>query len=188
MIAINADDTDFVKAGQPLVKLDPADAQVALDQAEAQLAQTVRQVRTLYVNNGSLAAQIALREADVARAQSDIAARPGRRRRAAQPLVAHRRGRQGRVQPRRRRSSPMPRARWPRRSRRRWRRASSSPRNQALTEGTAVEQHPNVQRAAAAVREAYLALQRAELPAPVDGYVARRTRAGRPARRRPARR
>ena len=66
VIAINADDTDFVKAGQPLVKLDPADAQVALDQAEAQLAQTVREVRTLYANNGSLQAQIALREADVA--------------------------------------------------------------------------------------------------------------------------
>ena len=66
VMAINADDTDFVKAGQPLVQLDPADAQVALDQAEAQLAQTVRQVRTLYANNGSLSAQVALRQADVA--------------------------------------------------------------------------------------------------------------------------
>ena len=27
VVAIHADDTDFVKAGQPLVKLDPADAQ-----------------------------------------------------------------------------------------------------------------------------------------------------------------
>jgi membrane fusion protein (multidrug efflux system) len=33
----------------------------------------VRQVRTLYANNGSLAAQIALREADVAKAQSEVA-------------------------------------------------------------------------------------------------------------------
>src|SRR5437868_14949530 len=72
VMAIYADDTDFVKAGQPLVKLDPADAKVALDQAEAALAQTVRQVRTLYANNGSLAAQIALREADVNKAQSDL--------------------------------------------------------------------------------------------------------------------
>ena len=30
VLAIHADDTDFVKAGQPLVRLDPADAQVAL--------------------------------------------------------------------------------------------------------------------------------------------------------------
>ena len=37
VVAIGADDTDFVKAGQPLVKLDPADAQVTLDQAEAHL-------------------------------------------------------------------------------------------------------------------------------------------------------
>src|SRR3981189_977694 len=71
--AINADDTDHVKAGQLLVKLDPADAQVALDQAEAQLAQTVREVRTLYANNSTLKAQIALREADLVRAQSDVA-------------------------------------------------------------------------------------------------------------------
>ncbi|MGZ5104804.1 MAG: EmrA/EmrK family multidrug efflux transporter periplasmic adaptor subunit, partial [Usitatibacter sp.] len=47
VVAINADDTEHVKAGQVLVKLDPADARVALDQAEAQLAQTVREVRTL---------------------------------------------------------------------------------------------------------------------------------------------
>src|SRR5438105_1623186 len=73
VMAIYADDTDFVKAGQPLVKLDPADAKVALDQAESNLAQTVRQVRTLYANNGSLAAQVQLREADAVKAQSDVA-------------------------------------------------------------------------------------------------------------------
>ena len=73
VMAILADDTDFVKAGQPLVKLDPADARVSLDQAEANLAQTVRQVRTLYANNGSLGAQITLRESDVAKAQTEIA-------------------------------------------------------------------------------------------------------------------
>src|SRR5258707_1071081 len=53
VMAIMADDTDFVKAGQPLVKLDPADARLTLDQAEANLGQVVRQVRTLYANNGS---------------------------------------------------------------------------------------------------------------------------------------
>jgi membrane fusion protein (multidrug efflux system) len=47
--------------------------------------------------------------------------------------------------------------------------------NQAQTEGTSVERHPSVQVAAAKVREAWLATQRAALPAPVDGYVAKRT-------------
>ena len=64
VMAIMADDTDFVKAGQPLVQLDPADAKVALDQAEAALAQTVRQVRTLYANNGSLARRSRCAQAD----------------------------------------------------------------------------------------------------------------------------
>jgi membrane fusion protein (multidrug efflux system) len=44
-----------------------------------------------------------------------------------------------------------------------------------MTEGTSVEQHPSVLAAAAKVREAWLATQRVELPAPVDGYVAKRT-------------
>jgi len=44
VISIGADDTQFVKAGQPLVRLDPADAKVALDQSEAQLGRTVRDV------------------------------------------------------------------------------------------------------------------------------------------------
>ena len=47
VLAIGADDTDFVQAGQTLVQLDPADARVALAQADAALAQAVRQARTL---------------------------------------------------------------------------------------------------------------------------------------------
>ena len=44
-----------------------------------------------------------------------------------------------------------------------------------MTDGTSIESHPSVLVAAAKVREAYLAAQRAALPAPVDGYVAKRT-------------
>jgi membrane fusion protein (multidrug efflux system) len=47
--------------------------------------------------------------------------------------------------------------------------------NQSMTEGTSVEQHPSVLAAAAKVREAWLATQRAALPAPVSGYVAKRS-------------
>src|SRR6218665_2760315 len=72
VMAILADDTDRVQAGQPLVQLDPADGRVALEQAEAQLAQIVRQVRTLCANNGALSAQVALRDADITRARTEI--------------------------------------------------------------------------------------------------------------------
>jgi membrane fusion protein (multidrug efflux system) len=47
--------------------------------------------------------------------------------------------------------------------------------NQTLTDGTKLENHPSVEAAAAKMREAYLALHRAALPAPVDGFVAKRT-------------
>jgi membrane fusion protein, multidrug efflux system len=173
VIAINADDTDFVKTGQSLVRLDPADAQVALDQAEAQLAQTVREVRILYVNNGSLKAQIAAREADVAHAQSDLArAEDDVARRA--PLV--RTGAVGQeefnhVTAQLAASKSALLAAQSATEAAREQLAS----NQSLTENISVEQHPNVMRASARVREAYLALSRAELLAPVDGYVARRS-------------
>src|SRR5689334_17826005 len=56
----------------PLIDLDPADARVALEQAEAALAQTVREVRTLYATNGSLGAVVAQRQADLAKAGDDL--------------------------------------------------------------------------------------------------------------------
>ena len=173
VVAINADDTDHVKAGQLLVKLDPADAQVALDQAEAQLAQTVREVRTLFANNGTLKAQIALREADVARSMSELArAQDDVTRRA--PLVVT--GAVGKEEFNHV-NSQLAAARS---SVAAAQSAALAAReqlvsNQTLTDGIAIEQHPNVLRAAARVREAYLALKRADLLAPVDGYVAKRS-------------
>ena len=72
VIAIHADDTERVEAGKPLVELDPSDARVALAQAEAQLAQAVRETRTLFVNTGALNANIALRSTELARARDDL--------------------------------------------------------------------------------------------------------------------
>lgn len=173
VLAIQADDTDMVKAGQPLVKLDPADARVALDQAEAQLAQTVREVRTLYANNGTLAAQVSLRQADVARLQSDVArAQDDVNRRA--PLVAT--GAVGKEEFNHS-NAQLTSARSAVQAAES---ALSAAReqllsNQSLTDGTSVDQHPNVLRAAARVRESYLAFKRADLLAPVDGMVARRS-------------
>src|SRR5437868_14923857 len=75
VVSIGADDTQFVKAGQTLVKLDQSDASVALEQAEAQLAKTVREVRNLFATTAQLQAAVAMRETDVARASNDLARR-----------------------------------------------------------------------------------------------------------------
>ena len=173
VMAIMADDTDFVKAGQPLVQLDPLDAKVALDQAEAALAQAVRQVRTLYANNGTLSAQIALRDSDVVRAQSDIgrAADDLARRQSLTGNGAVSREELGHAETQLANAKSALAAAQAGVLAAREQLSS----NQSLTEGTSIEQHPSVLMAAAKVREAYLATQRAALQAPVDGYVAKRT-------------
>jgi membrane fusion protein (multidrug efflux system) len=171
--AILADDTDYVKAGQALVQLDPADAKVALQLAEANLAQAVRQVRGLYANNLTLEGQITVRDTDVAKAQTEVArATDDLARR--QSLVgngavskeelAHAQSQVAQA------NSALAAAKA----------AVATARdqlgsNQALTDGTKIDSHPSVQAAAAKMREAYLALHRAALPAPVDGVVAKRT-------------
>ena len=172
VVSIGADDTDYVKAGQLLVKLDPADARVALEQAEAQLAQTVREVRTLFANNSTLKAQVSLRSADLARAQADAArAQDDVNRRT--PLMAS--GAVGKEE--------FQHATAQLAAARSTVAAAQSAvvaaqeqlaASQTQTEGTSIEQHPNVQRASARVREAYLAVQRAQLVAPLDGHVAKR--------------
>ena len=173
VLSIAAEDTDYVKAGQPLVQLDPADAKVALAQAEATLAQTVRQVRTLYANNGSLAAQVRLREADIGKAQTEVArATDDLNRREAlvgNGAVSKEELNHARTQLATARSALASADAGVAAAR------EQLVSNQAMTEGTSVEQHPSVQAAAAKVREAWLASQRTTLPAPVDGYVAKRT-------------
>lgn len=173
VMAIMADDTDLVKAGQPLVQLDPADAKVALDQAEAALAQTVRQVRTLYANNGSLAAQVTLRQSDIVKAQSDIARAQDdlKRRQALTGNGAVSKEELNHAETTLANAKSAPAAAQAGVVSAREQLAS----NQSLTEGTSVEQHPSVLAAAAKVREAYLATQRVAMPAPVEGYVAKRT-------------
>jgi membrane fusion protein (multidrug efflux system) len=173
VMAILADDTDYVKAGDPLVKLDPTDTQVALDQARAALAQTVRQVRTLYANNASLSAQVAVREADVVKAQTEIA-------RATDDLNR----RQSLIQSGAISKEELSHVQTQLTN---GKNALSSAQagvaaakqqlisNQTLTDGTAIDKHPSVQAAAVKLREVWLAAQRAALPAPVDGFVARRT-------------
>lgn len=159
VISIMADDTELVQAGRPLVQLDDADARVALDSASAQLAQAVREVRTLFVNNGTLSAAIALRNADVTRTRADLSRR--------QQLVST-----GAVS-----AEELDHARSALQSAES---AATAAReqltsNQVFTDHTSVAQHPNVLRAAGQVQAAYLALARTTLPAPISGYVAKRS-------------
>jgi membrane fusion protein (multidrug efflux system) len=159
VVAVNADDTQIVKQGEPVVTLDGADARVALLNAEATLGQTVRQVSGLYVNNDFYAANIAQRESDLARANDDL-----KRREAVAGTgavsgedISHA---QDSV---RSAEASLEAAR------------QQAEANHALTDRTTIGQHPDVQAAASKVRNAYLDYARNTLPAPVTGYVARRS-------------
>lgn len=159
VVAIGADDTDRVQAGQVLVKLDATDARVALAQAEAHLAQAVREVRTFYARNAALEALQAQRASELAKAYEDLARRS--------PLAAT-----GAVS-----KEDVEHARNAVETARAALAASREDlvTNRVRTDGTSIAKHPGVAAAAGRVREAFLALQRTEIVAPVAGYVARRT-------------
>lgn len=158
VVKVDADDTQFVQAGATLVELDKADAKVALDQAESNLAKTVRQVRNLYATSGQLAANVAQREAELTQSRDDLARREHL---AASGFIstealAHERS-----------SLKAADA------------AATAAKQQlaaheALVDHTTVDTHPDVLAARAKVREAQLAYDRATLQAPVSGYVAKR--------------
>jgi membrane fusion protein (multidrug efflux system) len=159
VIAVNADDTQTVKAGDPLVVLDGADARVTLAQAEANLAQTVRQVRGLFANNDQYQAQIAQRQSDLSRAQDDLRRRMAVAQTGAvsQEEISHARDAVKSAQ------ASLDAA------------DQQLASNRALTSNTTIATHPNVLAAAARVRDAYLNNARNTLPAPVTGYVAKRS-------------
>jgi len=69
---VTVHDTDTVKAGDVLVKLDPADAKLMLASAEAKLAATERRVRQTVALVAAGEAQVKLRKADLARAKVDL--------------------------------------------------------------------------------------------------------------------
>ncbi len=158
VIAVRADDTDYVKAGEVLVQLDRADVKVALEQAEAQLARTVRQVRTLYANDAQLAATVTLRAAELAKAQDDLA----RRERAAGSGAVSAEDVQHARDAVRTAEAVLAAAR------------EQLAASRALTDNTTVADHPDVKAAAARVHAAFLDYARTEILAPVSGFVAKR--------------
>ena len=75
VISIGADENDRVLAGEELVKLDPTDMRIALQDAEQQLARTVRQVHTVFATRDQLRALVMERWADLDRALADFSRR-----------------------------------------------------------------------------------------------------------------
>ena len=157
VVAINADDTDLVQKGQPVVVLDDSDAKVALLQAEGALGDAMRKVCQFYVNVVELKANVEAQKIALVRAEDDYQRR----------LTAQ----SGTVSVEETTHA---------------RQAEDSARDllavaeqelgaaQALTDNTDLEHHPTVLQAEANVLDADLSLQRTTINAPETGYVVQR--------------
>ncbi len=151
-------DTQQVKAGQALVKLDDADASAAFAQARAQLAQAVRQVANTRLSMGMYEETVKAREADLKLAQQAYRARAG----ASVEVVA--------PEELARAKSSLANAQA----------ALAGAQAQleaarALGSERPVEQNPAVQQAAAQFKLAYRNLRRTTIVSPVDGTVGQRS-------------
>ena len=66
-------DTQTVKRGDILVKLDPTNARIAIAQAQADLAEAQRRFRQTSATSGALSAQVDARGADIVQARAQLA-------------------------------------------------------------------------------------------------------------------
>lgn len=157
--AVHADDTQSVSRGDLLVELDPADAKLGVATAEAELAQAVRDVSAQFARESQLRADLAVRRLVLERSQRDLERRL--------PLTAD-----GAVS-----AEELAHAKDTVAEQAAAVAAAQSELNAlaAQVRGTTVATHPQVLRAAAALRNATLALRRTRLLAPVSGTVAKRS-------------
>jgi membrane fusion protein (multidrug efflux system) len=155
---VTADEGDFVEKGQPLVLLDPSDTEIALQQAEANLANTVRQVRGLYSTADNYRAQVAAKQVALQTAQNDYARRQKIFSTGAIAVedLSHYRDAVASAQ------SDLAAAQQALRT------------NLAMVDDTVIDSHPEIKTAVATLRQRYLDNSRTTIVAPVSGYVAKR--------------
>jgi membrane fusion protein (multidrug efflux system) len=159
VVAILADDTQHVEAGQVLVKLDSTDADTRLAQARSALAQAVRGVRQQTSSATGADAQVVAARLDLKKAEADLKRRlPLIAAQAESPeIVQHLRD--GVEQARAALNAA----------------EAQAAAAHAAIEGTDVAQNPVVMQARANFRAAWVAAQRNAIYAPVSGYVAERS-------------
>jgi membrane fusion protein (multidrug efflux system) len=173
VVAINADDTQLVKIGQPLVQFDEADTHVSLAQAEAALAASVRQTRQSFRNVDQFSAlleqkksEVVQRQSDLARARDDLARRQtlsGSAALAAEDL-AHAKAAVASAQAAFGSANAGLKVA-----------ARQLDVSRALTDNTTLLDNPSVRQARANYEQAYLNAARSRVPAPITGFVAKRS-------------
>jgi membrane fusion protein, multidrug efflux system len=159
VVAINTDETQFVRRGEVVVQLDPRDSEVALAQSKANLGQTVRDVAQLFAEARRDAAVVRTQQVQVAQANQDV--------QRDHPLIAVHGVSQETLQHEQNAvhsaQAGLEQA------------EATLASTRAMIAGTTPETHPRVLQAEAALRTAWLAAARTRVVAPVSGYVVRRS-------------
>lgn len=159
VVAIRADNTQLVRAGQEIIHLDSTDADLTLMQAKTQLAETVRQVKQQFLQADQFAATVALREIELAKTRDDYNRR--------QPLLAERSVAAEDVEHARKTlqiaAAALDVAR---------KQAAAA---RAYTADVSLARHPAVLKARINFKLAFINARRHAIVAPVTGYVAGRT-------------
>ncbi|MCL0012988.1 multidrug efflux MFS transporter periplasmic adaptor subunit EmrA [Providencia rettgeri] len=159
VMTVNVDNTDFVTSGTVLVELDPRDAELALDKAKTELANSVRQTRQHMVNSRQLQANIEVKRSELNRLQNDLKRREvlGSSHVIGKEELQH--AREAVVSAKAALDMAI----------------EQYNANQAIVLNSSIEKQPAVEQAATQVRNAWLTLQRTKIVSPVDGYVSRRS-------------
>ncbi len=159
VVDVRVDNTQYVHQGDVLVRLDGLQAQVALERAEANLADSVRQIETLFSQADMLQQKVAAKEAILKRSQRDLLRYQS---------VAD----DGAVSAQQIEDSEF-----------QVREQEADVRQihaelggaEALIQNTSPADNPKVLQAVAALKQAYLDKTRQEIVAPVSGFVAKRS-------------
>ena len=178
--------TQFVRQGDVLLRLDDKDARLAVEKAEAAYLKARREFSKSSATSGSLAAEVNARDADIGEARAQLIAAQSAAEKAGADLNrrAHLAG-NGFVS--REELTTYQNAYVAAQSNVRVAKAAiaqaqanrgaaeqSYEANQALIDGTSVDSNPDVAAAKAALDEARLDLQRTLIRAPIDGVVTNR--------------
>ena len=156
--AILAEENQVVKAGDVLVKLNPTDAQVALAQASAQLANATRQIQNVFNTVSVTRAQMAQANSAVKTAQDAVNRRAALVKTGAVSREEYDQAVNALNQALAAQKTTM----------------EQNKSAGAQVAGTTTQNHPAIEAAKAAFRSAYINSKRLSVLAPTDGVIAKR--------------
>lgn len=184
---VKVSDTQQVKQGDVLAIVDPRDAQIALAQAQAELAKAKRQYTQSSANSSSLSSQIMISSDDINSAKAQVAQSQVAQQQAQQEFDRRNKlSASGAISKEEFTKSQsaldnaqanlkVAQAALAQAESKRKAAQSNLDANEALIKGASQSSTPDVLVAQAKVEQAQLDLQRTEIRAPLDGVVARRS-------------